>query len=71
MAEFSQRSEQIAARGGELNSSFVAAHGRRPTVVEACVSGKLPPSPPAEKSHRSLAELTSNWRERQPSRARG
>ena len=34
MAEFSQRSEQIAARGDELNSSFVDAHGRRPTVVE-------------------------------------
>jgi conjugative relaxase-like TrwC/TraI family protein len=65
MAEFSQRSEQIAARGGELNSSFVAAHGRRPTVVEGMRLRQVATiATRPEKSHRSLAELTSNWRER-------
>ncbi|GEM_PF-316497 len=65
MAEFSQRSEQIAARGDELNSSFVDAHGRRPTVVETMRLRQVATiATRPEKTHRSLAELTSNWRER-------
>ena len=65
MAEFSQRSEQIAARGDELNSSFVDAHGRRPTVVETMRLRQVATiATRPEKTHRSLAELTATWRER-------
>ncbi len=65
MAEFSQRSEQIAARGGELNSSFVTAHGRQPTVVETMRLRQVATiATRPQKTHRSLAELTSTWRER-------
>ena len=65
MAEFSQRSEQIAARGDELNSSFVAAHGRRPTVVEGMRLRQVATiATRPQKTHRSLAELTATWRER-------
>ncbi|MGA2531184.1 MAG: AAA family ATPase, partial [Acidimicrobiales bacterium] len=65
MAEFSQRSEQIAARGEELNSSFVDAHGRRPTVVETIRLRQVATiATRPEKTHRSLAELISTWRER-------
>ncbi len=65
MAEFSQRSEQIATRGGELNSSFVAAHGRQPTVVEGMHLRQVATiATRPQKTHRSLAELTSTWRER-------
>jgi conjugative relaxase-like TrwC/TraI family protein len=65
MAEFSQRSEQIAARGDELNSSFVAAHGRRPTVVETMRLRQVATiATRPQKTHRSLTELTSTWRER-------
>ena len=64
MAEFSQRVEQIAARGDELNSSFVEAHGRCPTVLETMRLRQVPAiATRPEKTHRSLAELTSNWRE--------
>ena len=65
MAEFSQRSEQIAARGEELNSSFVTAHGRQPTVVETMRLRQVATiATRPEKTHRSLAELTATWRER-------
>jgi conjugative relaxase-like TrwC/TraI family protein len=65
MAEFSQRSEQIAARGDELSSSFVAAHGRQPTVVETMRLRQVATiATRPHKTHRSLAELTSTWRER-------
>ena len=65
MAEFSQRSEQIAARGDELNSSFVDAHGRQPTVVETMRLRQVATiATRPQKTHRSLTELTSNWRER-------
>ena len=65
MSEFSQRAEQIAARGDELNSSFVEAHGRRPTVVETMRLRQVATiATRPEKTHRSLAELTSTWRER-------
>jgi conjugative relaxase-like TrwC/TraI family protein len=65
MAEFSQRSEQIATRGEELNSNFVAAHGRRPTVVEGMHLRQVATiATRPQKTHRSLAELTDTWRER-------
>ena len=65
MAEFSQRSKQIAARGEELNSSFVAAHGRQPTVVEGMHLRQVATiATRPQKTHRSLAALTSTWRER-------
>jgi hypothetical protein len=65
MAEFSQRAEQIAARGDELASSFVEAHGRRPTVVESMRLRQVATiATRQEKTHRSLTELTSTWRER-------
>ncbi|MGO9150085.1 MAG: MobF family relaxase [Acidimicrobiales bacterium] len=65
MTEFSQRAEQIAARGGELNSSFVAAHGRQPTVVEGMRLRQVATiATRPQKTHRSLAELTATWRER-------
>ena len=65
MSEFSQRGEQIAARGDELNLSFVEAHGRRPTVVETMRLRQVATiATRPEKTHRSLAELTSTWRER-------
>jgi conjugative relaxase-like TrwC/TraI family protein len=65
MAEFSQRAEQIAARGDELNSSFVDAHGQSPTVVETIRLRQVATiATRPEKTHRSLAELTSTWRER-------
>ena len=65
MSEFSQRAEQIAARGDELNLSFVEAHGRRPTVVETMRLRQVATiATRPEKTHRSLAELTSTWRER-------
>ncbi len=66
MAEFSQRSEQIAARveTSSTRASSTPMDAARPSS-RRCVSGKLPRSPPGrEKTHRSLAELTSNWRER-------
>ena len=65
MAEFSQRSEQIAARGEELNSSFVDAHGRRPTVVETMRLRQVATiATRPQKTHRNLGELTATWRER-------
>jgi len=65
MAEFSQRAEQIAARGDELNSSFAAAHGRQPTVIEGMHLRQVATiATRPQKTHRSLAELTANWRER-------
>ncbi len=65
MAEFSRRSEQIAAHGEELTSSFVTAHGRRPTVVEQIRLRQVATiaTRPA-KTHRSLADLNCTWRER-------
>jgi len=65
MAEFSQRATQIAAHHDGLSSSFVAAHGRQPTAVEQMrlrQSATLATRP--AKTHRSLAELTGDWRDR-------
>jgi len=65
MAEFSQRTTQIAAHHDGLSSSFVAAHGRQPTAVEQMrlrQTATLATRP--AKTHRSLSELTGDWRDR-------
>ena len=65
MAEFSQRAEQIDQWRTERVAAFVAAHGRQPTPVEQMrihQQGTLATRP--GKTHRSLAELTDDWRQR-------
>ena len=65
MAEFSQRAEQIDRHGRGLTDDFATAHGRQPTAVEQMrlrQRAALVTRP--AKTHRSLAELTGNWRER-------
>jgi len=65
MAEFSQRATQIAGYNDSLSASFAAAHGRQPTAVEQmrlAQTATLATRP--AKTHRSLAELTGDWRHR-------
>jgi conjugative relaxase-like TrwC/TraI family protein len=65
MAEFSQRAEQIDHWRTEQVAAFVAVHGRQPTAVEHIrirQRGTLATRP--GKTHRSLAELTEDWRQR-------
>jgi conjugative relaxase-like TrwC/TraI family protein len=65
MAEFSQRAEQIDHWRAEQVAAFVAAHGRHPTAVEHIrirQRGTLATRP--GKTHRSLAEMTEDWRRR-------
>jgi conjugative relaxase-like TrwC/TraI family protein len=65
MAEFSQRSGQIAATTNALVEQFVSAHGRQPTTVEVTrlrQHATLATRP--DKTHRSLAKMTGEWRQR-------
>jgi conjugative relaxase-like TrwC/TraI family protein len=65
MAEFSQRSSQVAEHAAQLRAQFVAAHGRQPTAVEDMrlhQAATLATRP--SKSHSSLAGLTETWRGR-------
>ncbi len=65
MAEFSQRVAMIHARRDELIAEFIAAHRREPTPVEKvrlAQQANLETRP--EKQHRSLSEMTEQWRER-------
>jgi conjugative relaxase-like TrwC/TraI family protein len=65
MWEFSQRAKQIATHRDGLTADFVAAHGREPTAVEQIrlrQQSTLATRP--DKTHRGLAELTQEWRER-------
>lgn len=65
MAEFSKRATQIAAHRGDLASRFVATHGRSPTAVEQMrLAQQATLATRPAKGHRSLAELTGEWRER-------
>jgi conjugative relaxase-like TrwC/TraI family protein len=65
MAEFSQRAEQIAAYGSDLNLAFVAAHGRQPSPVEEFrLRQTATLATRSDKTHLSLAELTDGWRSR-------
>ncbi len=65
MEEFSQRSEQVENRTAELVSRFIDAHGRRPNTTETmrlAQQATLETRPP--KAHRSLKEMTGDWRTR-------
>ncbi len=65
MAEFSQRADQIAEHDQRLRAQFFAAHGRAATRVEdmrLAQQATLATRP--NKTHRSLAELTDDWRTR-------
>jgi conjugative relaxase-like TrwC/TraI family protein len=65
MAEFSQRSGQVATEAARLRAQFVAAHGREPTAVEDMrLHQRATVATRPAKSHASLAELTGRWRER-------
>ena len=65
MAEFSQRADQIAEHNQRLRAQFFAAHGRPATAVEdmrLVQQATLATRP--DKTHRSLAALTDDWRTR-------
>jgi len=65
MAKFSQRVAMIHARRDVLIAEFSAAHGREPTPVEKirlAQQANLETRP--DKQHRSLSEMTEQWRER-------
>jgi conjugative relaxase-like TrwC/TraI family protein len=65
MAEFSRRSQQIAAQTELLRSEFKTAHGRSATVVEDMrLHAVATIATRPEKTKHSLAELTGEWRER-------
>ncbi len=64
MAEFSKRAGQIAEHKEHLRARFAAAHGRAPTAVEQMrLAQQATLATRPGKSHRSLAELTEQWRE--------
>ena len=63
MAQFSKRADQIAEHKEHLRARFAAVHGRAATRVEDMrlhQQATLATRP--GKSHRSLAELTDQWR---------
>ncbi|MDI6024065.1 MobF family relaxase [Leucobacter sp. UT-8R-CII-1-4] len=65
VAEFSTRARHIDAETDRLIAAYVAANGRRPTpatIVRLRAQATLATRP--EKQVRSLADLTSEWRER-------
>jgi conjugative relaxase-like TrwC/TraI family protein len=65
MAEFSARSASIEVRKNELVSAYASAHGHQPsdvTVLKLRQQATLETRP--VKEHRSLSELTGQWRER-------
>ena len=65
MEEFSRRSEQVEKRTTELVSCFISAHSRRPNTTETmrlAQQATLETRP--SKAHRSLREMTGDWRTR-------
>src|SRR5579875_2376915 len=65
MEEFSQRAAQVETHKEQLVERFVVAHERQPTAVEAIQlrqQATLQTRP--KKTHRSLAEMTVDWRRR-------
>jgi conjugative relaxase-like TrwC/TraI family protein len=65
LAEFSRRSSAIEDRKDILVAEFVAARGRQPTTTEVIgIRQRATIETRPEKTHRSLAELTGDWRER-------
>jgi conjugative relaxase-like TrwC/TraI family protein len=72
MAEFSQRSEQIAAQSEILRAEFTAAHGRSATAVEDMrLYQQATISTRPNKTKHSLRELTTQWRVRTSSHVAG
>jgi conjugative relaxase-like TrwC/TraI family protein len=65
MAEFSQRSEQIAGHTAKLREEFVAARGRAATPVEDMRLHQVATiATRPDKAKHSLAILTGQWRDR-------
>jgi hypothetical protein len=65
MAEFSRRSEQIAARSEILRAEFTAAHGRSASAVEDMrLHHQATISTRPDKTKHSLSDLTAEWRSR-------
>ena len=63
--EFSQRAEAVEREADRLIAEFGSAHGRSPTGVETIKlrqQATLATRP--DKTHRSLAEMTDDWRQR-------
>lgn len=65
MAHFSQRATAIEERTKILIAEFVAARGRQPTTTEVIdLRRRATIETRPEKTYRSLAEMTADWRER-------
>jgi len=65
MAEFSRRAEQVGQAKDQLVERFVADHGRAPTNTEVLKLRQVATlATRPDKVHRSLREMTSDWRER-------
>jgi len=65
ICEFSQRRRQIDAAEDALVAEFEAAHGRLPSAVEKRrIAQQANLQTRADKQHRSLAEMSAEWRER-------
>ncbi len=65
MAEFSRRAEQVDRWRSRAVEIFLAAHGRQPSPVEHMrISQAATIATRPAKSHRSLSEMTEEWRER-------
>lgn len=65
ITEFSSRTREIELRKDQLIAEYVARHGRMPsarTIVELRAQATLVTRPPKEV--RSLADLTTGWRQR-------
>ena len=65
MAEFSSRSASIEVRKGELVAAYASAHGHQPgdvAVLKLRQQATLETRP--AKEHRSLDELSGQWRDR-------
>lgn len=63
MAEFSQRSAAIDERKKVLIGEFVTAYGRQPMTVDVLdLRRRATLETRPEKEHRSLAEMTEDWR---------
>ncbi len=65
LAEFSTRAGQIEVRREELLAQFHATHGRAPSQPEVLrLRQRATIDTRADKVHRSLAEMTEQWRRR-------
>jgi conjugative relaxase-like TrwC/TraI family protein len=63
--EFAQRRDMIEAWRAGLVAEFVASHGRQPTPVEKMrLNQRANLATRQEKQHRSLAEMSEDWRDR-------